>query len=57
MGNHLEIQECTHGYVGYHLNNTFISCPKCDEIFDDEIKESIFGVKRAADILSDGFPF
>lgn len=26
------IQECTHGYVGYHLNDVFISCPKCHEI-------------------------
>nr|WP_263323559.1 hypothetical protein [Neobacillus sp. Marseille-Q6967] len=29
-------QECTHGYVGYHLNDTFISCPKCNEICRDE---------------------
>ena len=36
-----EIQECTHGYVGYHLNDTFISCPKCDAICEDEVKESI----------------
>lgn len=27
-----DIQDCTHGYVGYHLNDTFISCPKCNEI-------------------------
>lgn len=27
-----EIQEMTHGYIGYHLNDVFINCPKCDEI-------------------------
>jgi predicted nucleic-acid-binding Zn-ribbon protein len=31
-----EIQELTHGYVGYHLYDTYISCPKCDEIVSDE---------------------
>ncbi|MFJ5718204.1 hypothetical protein [Neobacillus sp. NPDC093127] len=31
-----DIQECTHGYVGYHLNDTFISCEKCGELIEDE---------------------
>lgn len=31
-----DIQECTHGYVGYHLNDTFISCEKCGELIKDE---------------------
>ncbi|MCT2537167.1 hypothetical protein NC661_05650 [Aquibacillus koreensis] len=29
------IQEVTHGYVGFHLNDVFINCPKCDEIVSD----------------------
>lgn len=33
-----DIQEFTHGYVGYHLNDTFISCDKCGEIVNDEEK-------------------
>jgi Fe2+ or Zn2+ uptake regulation protein len=28
------IQECTHGYVGFHLNDTFICCEKCGETND-----------------------
>lgn len=31
-----DIQECTHGYVGFHLNDTFISCDKCGEICSDD---------------------
>jgi hypothetical protein len=31
-----DIQDCTHGYVGYYLNDTFISCPKCDKVCTDE---------------------
>jgi len=31
-----EIQECTHGSVGYHLYDTFIGCPKCNEVCRDE---------------------
>ncbi|TYS17809.1 hypothetical protein FZC78_08115 [Rossellomorea vietnamensis] len=30
------IQELTHGYVGFHINDTFISCPQCDEIVEEE---------------------
>lgn len=30
------IQECTHGYVGYHLQDTFISCDKCGSIVSEE---------------------
>ncbi len=30
------IQEVTHGYVGFHTNDTFISCPKCDKVVSDE---------------------
>jgi hypothetical protein len=50
-----DIQECTHGYVGYHLNDTFISCPKCDEIcVDEEIPE----VKSKVNSISDNdLPF
>jgi hypothetical protein len=52
--------------MGNHLGNSRMyswlcripsSCPKCYEIFDDEIKDSIPGVKRAVDILSDDLPF
>ena len=46
-----EFQECTHESVGYHLNDTFISCLKCDEICGDEVKESIPVVKKAAEYL------
>lgn len=52
-----EIQECTHGYVGYHLNGTFISCPKCDEICGEEAEESVPLVKKVADPLTDDLPF
>ena len=31
-----DIQESTHGFVGLHINDTFISCPKCDEICEQE---------------------
>ncbi|KON86306.1 hypothetical protein AF332_05365 [Sporosarcina globispora] len=31
-----DIQELTHGYVGFHNTDTFISCPKCDRIVDDD---------------------
>lgn len=50
-----DIQEHTHGYVGYHLNNTFISCPKCDEVcVDEEIAE----VESKVNFISDGdLPF
>ena len=26
----------THGYVGYDLNNLYISCPKCGEYINEE---------------------
>lgn len=52
-----EIQECTHGYVGFHLNDTFISCPKCNEICGDEEREVTPESKRFAPILSDDLPF
>jgi 5-methylcytosine-specific restriction endonuclease McrA len=29
------IQECTHGYVGFDLNDVFIDCPKCGKIVTD----------------------
>jgi Fe2+ or Zn2+ uptake regulation protein len=50
-----DIQECTHGYVGYHLNDTFISCPKCDEICGDE--EIPAEKRQVTDILDDDLPF
>jgi Fe2+ or Zn2+ uptake regulation protein len=30
------IQECTHGYVGYDLNDTFISCDRCNRLINSE---------------------
>lgn len=30
-----DIQEMTHGYVGFHTTDTFISCPKCERIIDE----------------------
>ncbi|MGX6445795.1 hypothetical protein ACWM35_21470 [Neobacillus sp. K501] len=49
------IQECTHGNVGYHLNDTYISCSKCDEVcWDEETPE----VKSPDKVISDGdLPF
>jgi hypothetical protein len=36
------IQECTHGYVGFHTNDTYIFCPKCEKIVDnDDTKDSL----------------
>ena len=49
------IQECTHGYVGYHLNDTFISCDKCGEIFGDE--EHLDVSKSVPIITDDELPF
>ncbi|WHY87063.1 hypothetical protein QNH39_04155 [Neobacillus novalis] len=49
------IQECTHGYVGYHLNDTFISCEKCGEICGDEEKIEIS--KPVPMITDDELPF
>jgi hypothetical protein len=37
-----DIQECTHGYVGYHTNDVYISCPKCDRVVNDDDDDSIF---------------
>ena len=37
-----ELQEMTHGYSGYHLNDVYISCLKCGEIANsDSYKEEI----------------
>ncbi|MFE4522549.1 hypothetical protein HUN92_05770 [Bacillus firmus] len=30
-----DLQEMTHGYTGFHTDDTFISCPKCDRLIDD----------------------
>jgi hypothetical protein len=50
-----DIQECTHGYVGYHLNDTFISCPKCEEVC---VYEEISEFKSKVNSISDGdLPF
>jgi transcription elongation factor Elf1 len=50
-----DIQEATHGYVGYHLNDTFISCEKCGELcVDEEIEEER---KPARLITDDELPF
>ena len=49
------IQECTHGYVGYHLNDTFISCEKCGEpCVDEEVSE---GSKPELIFTDDKLPF
>ncbi|MBB5172616.1 hypothetical protein [Texcoconibacillus texcoconensis] len=34
-----EIQECTHGYVGFHLNDVFIDCPKCHVTISDKFED------------------
>ncbi|KGA96753.1 hypothetical protein BALCAV_0214450 [Alkalihalobacillus alcalophilus ATCC 27647 = CGMCC 1.3604] len=31
-----DIQECTIGFIGYQLNDTFISCEKCGSIISEE---------------------
>lgn len=48
-----DIQECTHGYVGYHLNDTFISCEKCGEL----INENEEPVPRIQQITDNDLPF
>ncbi|MBM7649269.1 hypothetical protein JOC78_002222 [Bacillus ectoiniformans] len=30
-----ELQELTHGFVGFHTEDSFISCPKCHELVED----------------------
>ncbi|CAH2716685.1 hypothetical protein BACCIP111895_03873 [Neobacillus rhizosphaerae] len=50
-----DIQECTHGYVGFHLNDTYISCEKCDELIDSE--ETVEVKKSAQFITDDELPF
>lgn len=52
-----DIQECTHGYVGYHLDDTYISCPKCGEICDNDQLEEIPKENRISQIPSDDLPF
>lgn len=32
----------THGYTGFHTDDTFISCPKCDRLIDDGEDEVFF---------------
>lgn len=49
------IQECTHGYVGYHLNDTFISCEKCGEICTDEDDIEVKSTVRSRE--DDELPF
>jgi Fe2+ or Zn2+ uptake regulation protein len=31
-----DIQELTHGYAGYHLNDTYISCEKCNHMISED---------------------
>ncbi|MCM3761095.1 hypothetical protein M3212_09905 [Alkalihalobacillus oceani] len=33
------IQESTHGYVGFHLEDVMIDCPKCHEIISTSSKD------------------
>lgn len=33
------IQEGTHGYVGFHLNDVFMTCPKCDQMVSDKSED------------------
>lgn len=28
----MELQEYTHRYIGFHTNDVYISCPKCDTL-------------------------
>lgn len=54
-----DIQECAHGYVGFHLNDTFISCDKCGEIIDNEEKteSAVKSPKKPIDIDDYDLPF
>ncbi|WP_240620102.1 hypothetical protein [Peribacillus acanthi] len=36
------IQECTHGYVGFHTNDTYVDCPKCSQTVNDNDEEDSF---------------
>ncbi|MBD1379785.1 hypothetical protein [Metabacillus arenae] len=31
-----DIQEITHGNVGFHTNDVYISCPTCDRVVENE---------------------
>ncbi|MBI0580894.1 hypothetical protein IEC97_26555 [Neobacillus cucumis] len=50
-----DIQELTHGYVGFHLNSTYISCEKCGEICTEE--ESTEEKNPMGPISDDDLPF
>ncbi|MDR7002624.1 hypothetical protein [Neobacillus niacini] len=50
-----DIQEITHGYVGYHLYGTYTSCEKCGEICTGE--ENVEEKKSIGPITDDNLPF
>ncbi|MFA9558485.1 hypothetical protein ACERII_14355 [Evansella sp. AB-rgal1] len=57
-----DIQECTHGYVGFHLNDVFIGCPKCGKIITSNSSDENFvsdtkKLKRSKPIEDDELPF
>jgi hypothetical protein len=54
-----DIQEVTHGYVGMHLHDVYISCPKCDEIISEEydIIPSIQDTKKNKIPIDHELPF
>ncbi|WP_096201864.1 hypothetical protein [Bacillus sp. FJAT-45350] len=33
------IQECTHGYVGFHLDDVMIECPKCHKFISNSTND------------------
>lgn len=54
-----ELQEMTHGYVGYENNDVYIACPKCGEIVNlDDHKNDDKNVALHPDFNSDSdIPF
>ncbi|PLT29625.1 hypothetical protein [Peribacillus deserti] len=46
-----DIQESTHGYVGFHLNDTFISCDKCGVVVTEEEEPESISAEISLDLL------
>ena len=54
-----ELQEMTHGYVGYGNNDVYIACPKCGEIVNvDDYKDDDKNAELHQDFIPDSdIPF
>ncbi|MBU9713445.1 hypothetical protein [Evansella tamaricis] len=55
-------QECTHGYVGFYLNDVLIECPKCHKTISGESEGDALvpdtrKTKQNKTIIDDELPF